>query len=268
MKPRAISALVVFTLLPLESYGQTKLEQAEVPPNSLGLVGGAIHYRLIDEAHTPRRLLLSGTNARFGLDYERVSTSYVLAVSAALSADDVESQASDWRSEFVAIGLSLAYARKLGEYSLGRWASRAYLGLALDSDNYFLGDDQIPNNFDLLSLHGVHLQLRHLTDLGHDQTLSLELRIPGLVFVERRARGRYGDEPADAGFPWRELFYGGEGSVLPLTRFVSLQVDYRKLLTPALAGRIRYRFRYCSVPEGVPYDLYSNELSLGLAWSF
>lgn len=268
MKPRALPAGLLFTLLSPELQGQTLVERAAVPANSLGLVGGAIHFRLIDEAHTPRRLLLRGTNAQFGLDYERVSASYVLAASAAVSGDDVESKARDWRAELVSIGLSLAYARKVGEYPLGRWENQAFVGLALDSDTYYLGDEQIPDNFDLLSLHGVHLELRHLTSLGHDQTLSLALRIPGLIFVERRARGRYGDEPADTEFSLSDLFYGGEASVLPLTRFVTWQVDYRKLLAPALAARIRYRFRYCSVPTGAPYDLYSNELSLGLAWSF
>jgi hypothetical protein len=268
MKPRALPTWLLLTLLSPQVQGQASGERAELPANSLGLVGGAIHYRLIDEAHTPRRLLLRGTNARFGLEYERVSNSYVLAISAAASGDYVHSKDGDWRSEFVALGLSLAYARQLGEYSLGRWANRAFLGLALDSDNYFLGDDQIPDNFDLLSVHGVQLELRHLTNLGDDQVLSMMLRIPAFVFVERRARGRYGDEPADTDFPWHELFYGGEVSVLPVTRFVTGQLEYRKILAPALAGRIRYRFRYCNVPVGVPYHLYSNELSLGLDWSF
>ena len=89
-----------------------------------------------------------------------------------------------------------------------------------------------------------------------------------LVVVERRARGRYGDTPPDTDFSLADLFYGGELSVLPLTKLVTVQLDYRKLLTPALALRVGYRFRYCSAPVEVPYDLYSNELNLGLAWSF
>jgi hypothetical protein len=268
MKPRALCTCLPFLLLSAASHAQTDRERAGVAPNSLGLVGGAVHYRLIDEAHTPRRLLLSGTNARFGLEYEHLSRSYVFALSAAASADDVESKDRQWRSELVSVELSLAYARELGEYSLGRWLNRAFLGLALDSDNYYLGDDQIPDNFDLLSVHGVHLELHHLTDLGHAQTLSLTWRVPGLLFVERRAPENYGAEPADTDLSFYQLFYGGQALVLPLTRFATGQVDYRKMLARGLAARIRYRFRYCSVSEGAPYHLYSNELSLGLAWSF
>jgi hypothetical protein len=251
-----------------EAVAQPAAEPAYVARNSVGLAAGPVHYRLIDEGHTPRRLLLRGTNARFGLDFDRVAETYWLAASAAASADYVESPRQDWRSELVSLGLSIAYARQLAEYTLAGGRQRSFLGASFDSDTYYLGDEQIPGNFDALFVHGVNLDLRQRLDLGWQQAVSASLRVPALVFVDRRARGRYGDTPPDADFSVSDLFYGGKASVFPLTRFVTLQLDYRKLLSTAVAARLSYRFRYCSVPSGVPYDLYSNELSIGLTWSF
>jgi hypothetical protein len=250
------------------SFGQADSIPVRIKKNSIRLDLGVIHNRLIDEGYTSRRLLFYGTNLKLALGYGRETDNYIFNFSAESGSGKVESKGSGLPSEFSTVSLETGYLRKLKHHNLFGMDNLLFAGVQLSANNYDLENQPVFDNVDILFLNGIYLGVLNQIKIGKSQQLRVSYFLPVVLSTHRIIFSETNFTYEDEKKPLKLFFENRSTSYFSILKLFQLRVDYEKKLSRHASFTTRYRFFYANSSFRAPFQMYSNELLLGLKVNF
>jgi len=229
-----------------------------------------VHSRLIDQGYTHSRLLFRGTNSKFGLGYSRETHKSIFDFSALASSGKMESKSGNLPSNLTLIHPSIGYLRKIKTYKLSKKENAFFAGIHLSSINYYLENEPVIDNIDIVSLHGIYFNFRNRLTLTKNQSFQLTYLMPAIIYENRVLwnSGASNITYSDRDNILKTLMTRGRFSYFNVLRNVQFKAEYIVRLSDGADFDIQYGFFYLNSFKDAPIHLYSNELLLGLKFKF
>ncbi len=237
--------------------------------NRLYFALGPVHSRLIDQGYTESKLLFSGTNTKLVFGYERETSKSILGFSVGGSVGNIHSENSHLPSQFFTILPYLEYLFKFGKHHDTRKKNEFFAGIYAASNNLFLQNEPVIDNIDIVSLHGLYVDLTERINLPK-QYIQFSCLLPAIIYTNRvlwrGGASNYGYDDKD--HPVKTLFMNGTYSYFDPWHNLELKIDYILMIGKHTDFTARYRFLFINKYEQVPYRIYSNEVLAGLDFNF
>ncbi len=262
IKDLKINLQIFFLLLTTATFGQSDSSLQKIKKNNIQIDFGFAHSRLIDEGFTQSKLLFKGTNFKVGLGYGRETDKYIFNFLTAYNAGNVSTKESKLATDFMNVNISFDYLRSVKLSSQHHF----FAGIQLSSINYIMHNEQIFDNIDAFSLHGLYFNFLDKILISKKQSIQISYSMPTAVY-ENHVLWNGGASMytySDKKHILRLFTTNGKFSYFNLINNILLKADYSLKIGKNTDFNIKYRFFYFNDFIQTPIHIYSNELLFGL----
>jgi hypothetical protein len=238
--------------------------------NNFHFAIGYEHTRLIDEGFSQSKLLFRGTNPVLNIGYKRINENFLANLNFKASPGSLITKQGGLTTEFYNVYTAIEYLKNLKLNSETKTKDNIFVGLQLSSTNYALISENVFDNYDLFSLHGLYLKMNYELNLKPSQRIIFSYALPTAIYANH-VLWNSGASIYDYDNTKNLLALvssHGEMTYLKVLNNIPIEMQYQKRFRKKFDYIFKYNFSYTNYKIEAANRYYTNGLMVTLKFNF